>query len=337
MNRFRNLSSLFEATEPSLRTFCLPSSEKVSHQGSVLIRTPYNLVRLRAQAMSWARAGYTAFIQDVRGRYGSSGIWEPYTHEAEDGLRTVETLKTAGLMDDTLYLVGASYEAHAALATAEKLCEISQEPTGIIAMVPALGLWDTAHAPDGTPRLYDRIGWWLQHGYGRESREPIAEEKLKILTQIGQQQGPLALLKYPPFSKSAHLQKQWIRLWGEKTPCFETRWANITVPLLAVGGDTDFFAEDTRNLYTHWPTHASLLWGPWGHGLGTEWTRYSKLRSELRESGGLFPHLLHWMGKVVDHPGYTFNRIFIPGTEQCPPHWEETDNFRCKTLCDVRE
>ena len=324
MNSLRDLSSLFKNHKPSLRTFYLPSPTKVRRRGSVLIRTPYNAAQMRGQAMSWANAGYDAFIQDVRGRYGSQGTWEPYTYEAEDGLRTIETLNSAGLLDDTFFLVGASYEAHTALTAAEELCKNSQKPAGVIAMVPALGLWDTAHAPDGTPRLYDRIGWWLQHGYGAESHTPISEEKLKMLTQIGRQEGALALLQHPPFSKSAHLQQQWTKLWQEKAPSFETRWANIKVPLLAVGGDADFFAEDTRNLYAHWHASASLIWGPWGHGLGTEWDYHSKLRVELRESGGLFPHLLQWMRKIAHHPEYALNRTFIPSTGHGLPRWEET-------------
>ncbi|NYV78338.1 CocE/NonD family hydrolase, partial [Streptomyces sp. UH6] len=63
---------------------------------AVLIRTPYDRTRHLPEARGWARHGFAAVVQDVRGRFGSAGSagerqageWRPYAHELTDGTRT---------------------------------------------------------------------------------------------------------------------------------------------------------------------------------------------------------------------------------------------------------
>src|SRR5947209_4532097 len=50
---------------------------------AILHRTPYDntMALLQSTAIYFARRGYAAVIQDVRGRCDSDGIWQPYVNE----------------------------------------------------------------------------------------------------------------------------------------------------------------------------------------------------------------------------------------------------------------
>ncbi|MEX3610837.1 CocE/NonD family hydrolase [Rothia sp. LK2588] len=302
----RELTHLFAGDLPRLHTLSYTPPPGVATCGTMLIRTPYDCTHLAGMATSLARHGFTVITQDVRGRYRSAGRWEPYRHEGHDGVRTLELLANHHLLSGPLFLLGSSYGAHAALETAGLLADHPRlAPAGVIAMVPALGLWDTAHDPDGTPRIFDRIGWWAQHGAGAVSSAPLDAATLNALTRRAEAHGPLALLDDPLFADNPQLAQGWRRLWEAPRPDPRTRWAHHRTPLLAVGGETDFFAADTRALVADWPVAASTIWGPWGHGLGTELPGDHPVRLALRRAGGLLTPLTTWCRSVASggcHP-----------------------------------
>src|SRR5262249_39286870 len=59
---------------------------------TLVYRTPYD--RKRAEESDVVRAGlahgYAVVLEDVRGRYGSEGVFTPYVHEGRDGYDTIE-------------------------------------------------------------------------------------------------------------------------------------------------------------------------------------------------------------------------------------------------------
>ena len=59
----------------------------------LVYRTPYDRRRAESEVSTFARAvarGYAMVVQDVRGRYGSEGEFEPYRNEGRDGYDTIE-------------------------------------------------------------------------------------------------------------------------------------------------------------------------------------------------------------------------------------------------------
>ncbi|NKS57004.1 hypothetical protein GS504_05680 [Rhodococcus hoagii] len=52
---------------------------------TVIIRTPYGIPSKSEQVRQWTRRGYAVVVQDVRGRFASSGRWEPFANETSDG------------------------------------------------------------------------------------------------------------------------------------------------------------------------------------------------------------------------------------------------------------
>ena len=80
----------------------------------LVYRTPYDR-RDAADASGLTRAavarGYAVLLQDVRGRYGSGGDFEPYRHEGADGYDTIEWAARQPWSTGAVGTVGLSYPA----------------------------------------------------------------------------------------------------------------------------------------------------------------------------------------------------------------------------------
>ncbi|MEV5357419.1 CocE/NonD family hydrolase [Streptomyces sp. NPDC052693] len=232
---------------------------------AVLIRTPYDRTRHRAEALGWARRGFAAAVQDVRGRFASPGEWHPYAHEDTDGAAAARWIRRQPWSDGRLVAAGASYAAHCALVLALDAPEDAR-PDAVLAAVPALGPAETAREPSGVERLLSRAGWWAAHGDRPDSDEQALERALA--------QDPGLLAHLPLTGLPERLGRplpSWAGLWHHRDRGrLIARAAHAAVPLLAVGGHHDHFAEETVALWRAWAgPSARMLLGPWHHGLGS--------------------------------------------------------------------
>jgi len=75
----------------------------------ILVRTPYKKEMEEFKGTYFSQRGYIVAIQDVRGRFGSEGEWEPFVNEADDGYDTVEWLAEQEWCDGKVGMIGASY------------------------------------------------------------------------------------------------------------------------------------------------------------------------------------------------------------------------------------
>lgn len=236
---------------------------------TVLIRTPYATASHRTEARGWTRRGYAVVIQDVRGRYGSTGRWVPYTHESADGAASVDALLGSPWCDGRIICHGVSYGAHCALTAA---IARPQEVTAVIAAVPALSLRRVARDRNGAPRFYGHSWWWLQHGDGPRSRPcPIHEATAST-------PGPMAVLPAVDLGVAAGVCADTLTgPWhvdgiadSSATPLDPPlpSCPDHLPPLLAIGGLHDVFRDDVLDLAAHWPTHADVVIGAWQHDLG---------------------------------------------------------------------
>ncbi|MFF9145980.1 CocE/NonD family hydrolase [Streptomyces sp. NPDC014861] len=233
---------------------------------AVLLRTPYDRRRHRAEARGWNRHGFAAVVQDVRGRFASAGEWRPYENETADGAATARWIRRQPWSDGRYVALGASYAAHCALVLALEAPrdEPDARPDAVIAAVPALGAAETAREPTGAERLLTRAGWWAAHGDRHDSDERALAEALAadpaLLTH-------LPLVRLP--ERLGRSLPSWAGLWQHRQRGRLISLApRATVPLLAVGGHHDHFTEDTVALWRTWGgPSARLLLGPWRHGL----------------------------------------------------------------------
>ena len=64
---------------------------------------------MHARGTYWARKGYVCVVQDVRGKYGSGGLWEPVVNEADDGWDTLDWVAGRPWCNGGIGMVGESY------------------------------------------------------------------------------------------------------------------------------------------------------------------------------------------------------------------------------------
>jgi putative CocE/NonD family hydrolase len=77
----------------------------------MLVRTPYGLAAARAahDALGLVQSGWAVVLQDVRGRYGSEGTFEPFHQEILDGRDTIGWCAAQPWSDGRVVTTGASY------------------------------------------------------------------------------------------------------------------------------------------------------------------------------------------------------------------------------------
>ncbi|MDK1475271.1 CocE/NonD family hydrolase [Streptomyces sp. 549] len=234
---------------------------------AVLLRTPYDRRSHHGELRGWARHGFAAVAQDVRGRHASGGTWRPYRHEAADGAATLRWLRGRPWSDGRVVAAGGSYAAHCALAPALAAPSGGQpddRPDAVLAAVPALGAAETAREPSGPERLLSRAGWWAAHGDRHDSDDQALDRALTA--------DPHLLEALPLTGLPARLGRDlpsWPALWrADRAHGLLDRAGHARIPLLAVGGTHDAFAADTLRLWQRWGgPSARLLLGPWGHAL----------------------------------------------------------------------
>jgi hypothetical protein len=102
---------------------------------ALLVRTPYGKQAEWSEddfAMRAARAGYAVAVQDVRGRYLSDGVFDPYRQEGQDGFDSIAWLARQPWSDGQVGLTGLSYPA------AVQWLAAVDEPPQLKAMAPSM-------------------------------------------------------------------------------------------------------------------------------------------------------------------------------------------------------
>ena len=113
-------------------------------------RTPYSRTESPPDPLVLAavRRGYAVVLQDVRGRYGSGGVFEAYRQEGRDGFDTIEWAARQAWSNGAVGTFGLSYPG------AVQWLAAVERPPSLKAMVPAMtfstpenfwysgGVWD---------------------------------------------------------------------------------------------------------------------------------------------------------------------------------------------------
>lgn len=250
----------------------------------LVYRTPYDRREAGGAsgvALAAVRRGYAVLLQDVRGRYGSEGSFEPYRHEGQDGYDTIEWAAGQSWSTGDVGSFGLSYPG------AVQWMAAVEQPPHLKAMVPAMtystpesfwysgGVWDGSWldwvwfniAPDLRRRL-DQPG--PRTDEEAASAWTVEEDRLR-------RHRPLATL--PDFQVIAPWYAEWMRhpprdpWWG---------WANLagkySMVSAAVLNLSGWFDEPygpqgaVRNYQGITATgrfnRTELILGPWTHGVG---------------------------------------------------------------------
>ncbi len=149
----------------------LPRKSKSGRVGTILVRLPYDKTRYGG-ALSWAKTfvpqGYAVVLQDMRGRFGSSGVFAPYSHAQRDGVTTLEWIAAQSWSNGKVATAGCSAlgESQIMLAAAS---DVRHSAMIAEAAGGAIGIGGESRSyfaffQGGIPQLSSSVGWFMNHG-----------------------------------------------------------------------------------------------------------------------------------------------------------------------------
>ncbi|MER5433647.1 CocE/NonD family hydrolase [Streptomyces sp. NPDC002588] len=278
---------------------------------TALIRTPYGrrgpIVALSAPPL--AERGFQVVVQSARGTFGSEGDFDPFRHEREDGLATLDWLLEQPWCGDAIVLTGGSYLGYVQWAVADRL------PPQVKAMIPVVteaALSLDFLREDGFS-LETPFGWGVMVA-GQERRGALVRQLLSARkTHRAQFTLPLADADTAALGRrSQYLQD--ILVHGADHPRWagvdhRARVAEVSVPVSSVGGWYDIFLPGQLRDYQALRaagSEARLTVGPWAH---TAMSVFAQAAAQTLEFG-----LAHAQGEQP--PERAPVRLYVMGEEK---------------------
>jgi putative CocE/NonD family hydrolase len=249
---------------------------------TLVVRTPYGVQRpgMHETMVKFAQHGYAVVLQDVRGRYESEGIWEPFRDEAKDGYETIEWAATQSWSNGKVGTQGGSYLGHNQWAAA------SQKPPHLVAIFPILAstnIYDNWWGMGGAFRLSFNYGWgvvrmpnriMLPQFWHTADFMPESKKYENVLMHLPLRTGDLESAGHQvPHYRDWIEHQSYDGYWKEISD--EERFDQITVPAHTLGGWFDIFVVGTIDGYVGMKKYgatqaardgARMIIGPWGHG-----------------------------------------------------------------------
>lgn len=305
----------------------------------VLVRTPYGKGGSGNDGHFFAKRGYAYVVQDVRGRFGSEGAFNPLLAEGADGYEVLSWVAAQPWCNGRIGTSGGSYGG-----VAQWLAAARQHPAlkAMFTEVCSANVYEI-HYPNGVLKLDlaagAAIGMTDPPGFNKAVRD--WDKLFKFL--------PLSTLDLSATGREIPFFRDWLR---HPTP--DAYWApgivddaydQIAVPVFHVGGWYDILANGTVANYTGMMRHGKtqairdgqrLLMGPWIHNI---WTRSSSGRVGEMEFGkhsgidwmGLLDLQLRWFDYTLKELDNGVRdeapvRIFVMGENQ----WRDESEWPLK-------
>lgn len=238
----------------------------------ILIRTPYKKEMNEIEGKYYARRGYTVAIQDVRGRFGSSGTWEAFINEGRDGYDAIEWLAAQPWCDGKVGMIGASYVGWVQWwAAAEK-------PPHLVTIIPNVSPPDPFYNIPYEYGVFFLMGsiWWAEIVESEATADVSGSAMSKIsehkYTQLLKEL-PVIGLDRKVLGKENHSWRKWIEhntldsYW--EPACFLDRLQDVRIPVFHQSGWFDGDGIGSKLNYLRMASHGhpnqKLILGPWGH------------------------------------------------------------------------
>jgi hypothetical protein len=238
---------------------------------TVLIRTPYGKGGdLPAGYQSFINHGYAVVLQDVRGRYGSGGVFDVLNQEGPDGYDTLNWIAGQPWSDGKVGMIGGSY-----LGIAQWRVALLNNPH-LKAIFPVVSgsddYLDRYYSPGGALKLGHRLLWMSQNLTAPGAAKPKFADYIDHL--------PLRTV-----DRSATRRTQGFYQTILNHPNYDSFWKalsvrdnieRVRVPVFSVGGWYDNFAESDleafaalHKLYGRLDDKHRIMIGPWAHNMST--------------------------------------------------------------------
>ena len=238
---------------------------------TVLVRTPYGKgADLPAGYQSFINHGYAVVMQDVRGRYGSGGLFDVLNQEGPDGYDTLNWIAAQPWSDGKVGMIGGSY-----LGIAQWRVALLNNPH-LKAIFPVVSgsdeYLDRYYSEGGAMKLGHRLLWMSQN------LTPAGTAKPKFSDYI---------YHLPPRTADRSATRRTLGFYQTilNHPTYDSFWKNLSVreniervhvPVFSVGGWYDNFAESDLNafaalhkLYGRLDDKHRIMIGPWAHNMST--------------------------------------------------------------------
>lgn len=249
---------------------------------TILIRHPYDkaavgeLASISIDPLRGMRAGFNLVIQDVRGRYSSDGLFEPYVNEVSDGAATLSWIESQPWASGEVFMSGASYFG------ATQLQAASSGHEALVALNP-IQTSDGFHE-DWTYQG-GAIRQWFLESWSTFVLAPDAIDRLPSSQKAGAREhleaaqnnfeanvGCLPLVERGIVNELVPEYERWIVGYQD-----DAYWDRTSVafsrpsdrPSFFIGGWFDLFVEGTlrsfrRDIESQVPSRLTI--GPWHHG-----------------------------------------------------------------------
>jgi putative CocE/NonD family hydrolase len=221
----------------------------------ILIRTPYNKDQNQADGIYFASKGYVVVIQDVRGKYKSSGVFIPFLNEVEDGKLTIDWIIKQPWSNKQIGYYGTSYGGFCGLSLSD-----GKHPA-LKAIFNNSG-WLTNQKvieEGGATNLLLGIPWTYTFTRTNTMRRPnLRFDSL------------LKILPVPNILNGFGFNDWWRDLNTLLQVNRNFRYQNVKLPIMHITGWFDFTMKGTMDFYERVSKykHAEqkLVIGPWTHG-----------------------------------------------------------------------
>ncbi|MBL8064307.1 MAG: CocE/NonD family hydrolase [Chthonomonadaceae bacterium] len=230
---------------------------------TILIRTPYGRAASIIQESWYAKRGYVVVSQDVRGRGGSDGEWDPLVNERRDGKDTLDWIVSQPWSDGKVGMIGGSYLGYVQWAAA------TTGHPALKCIVPQV----SPPQPDknfpwenGSFMLMANL-WWCRVVKDRSATVAGAFAEMTNLMSLNTL--PLTQADNKFFGSNVDFFDRWLRRpnladWGDVFTTSEV--AKVKIPALHVSGIWD---GDGIGTALHWEARNNprdmLVFGPWTH------------------------------------------------------------------------
>jgi len=235
----------------------------------ILMRTPYDKSK-RDYGDFFNKEGYVYIVQDVRGKYESSGEFRAWIDERLDGYETLDWIQAQPWCDGNIGLLGSSYSGYSAMQLAP-----SRHPA-LKAIVNNSGPGDmyTVIYPGGVFHNTAILPWTMAITHNKTRYFPPYQTGLSIND----------LVEFKPlndaFIKNNYVGTFWNYLINHQTkdPYWQSinlsNYDKISIPIQHITGWYDFICTSALDSYFEisgeqkknlGETNQELIIGPWVH------------------------------------------------------------------------
>jgi len=237
----------------------------------ILIRTPYKKELFPDKYRYLVDNGYVVVVQDVRGRFGSEGRFEPFINEGKDGYDAVEWLAAQPWCDGHVGMIGTSYDGWV------QYCAAVEKPLHLTTIIPNCALADLFH---DLPYCYGVFVpyalSWCDIVETNATADVTGQQVQAVFNRDWStllKDGPVSTLDERVLSKRLPYYQDWIRndtknaYWMRSSHLEALK--NITIPVFIQTGWYDTQLRNSKLAYNALKeagnTRVKLVIGPWAH------------------------------------------------------------------------